>query len=115
MTTLKVVDGDITTDFSFTSDASEYIVQKIKNRLLVFKNEWFLNRELGIPYFQEVFEKQPNFRFIPVLFSNEILKINGISEVTEIEISSYNASRREMSIFFRCTYLDSEIQGVLTV
>ena len=112
--TIKVVDGDIDEFFTIISDP-DYIVQKIKNRLLVFKGEWFLNRTLGLPYFQDILEKQDNLRYIQVLFSNEILKINGITDIVSLEIINYNSSNREIVINFRCIYQGSEINGGIIV
>jgi len=34
----------------FTKSKSEYIAQKIRHTISVFKGEWFMDTELGIPY-----------------------------------------------------------------
>jgi hypothetical protein len=37
-------------------DPAEF-AQRIRCRLRMFKNEWFLNTDEGVPYFDEIFEK----------------------------------------------------------
>jgi hypothetical protein len=55
--------------------------QKIKQALLLFEGEWFLNNSIGMPYFTEILGKDNSLSRIETLY---IRAIQSIPEVTEI-------------------------------
>jgi hypothetical protein len=103
---------DDTLNLTFT-DENSYILQKIKNRLLFVKNEWFLNRSLGLPYFTVILEKGVDFNFIVLLFRQEILNINGITDILEFNVDV--SADRNFNIAFKIFYNGDEVQGEVGV
>lgn len=79
---------------------NEYFVkQKIKQRLLLFKGEWFLDETVGIPYFEDVFVKDVKLSRIEALYIREVQKIEEIEEITAFEINLDNKNRK-LNIYF---------------
>jgi hypothetical protein len=100
--------SDTTLNLTFTEQNS-YILQKIKNRLLFIRNEWFLDRSLGLPYFDVILEKGVDFNFIVLLFRQEILNINGITDIIEFNVEL--TGDRSFNIEFKVLYNSEEVEG----
>ncbi len=95
------------TDFNlrFTENLTEYVSQKIENVLSTFKNEWFLDRDIGIPYYDRVLIKNADLNDINNIF---LIAITGIAEVQEvIEFSTdYDGSERKYTVSFKVLAVD---------
>lgn len=65
--------------------------QKVTISLQTFKSEWFLDDSIGIPYFQTILGKKIQKEQIDTIFSNEILKVDGVAKI--ISFSSSLESR----------------------
>lgn len=83
-------------DLQLTTD-EENIAQGIECRLKFFSGEWFLNRNLGIPYFQSVLKKNPNLNAVNAIFRNAILSAPGVEEITTYT-AEYDNNTRTYSI-----------------
>lgn len=70
------------------------LAQAIKIRLLFFKAEWFLDQEVGIPYFQDIFVKNPNLDQIEALFRQEIADTPGVVAVHDVDVELDRENRR---------------------
>ena len=46
---LAIIDFDL----QLTTD-QQAIAQRVKQSLLLFKGEWFLDRDLGVPYYEDI-------------------------------------------------------------
>lgn len=92
------VEGDLQLDAgqivllenSETIPNPEAVMQEIRQKLHFFKSEWFLDKREGIPYFEEVFKKNPDKDILRTIFREVILGTNGIEslEVLDIVIGS---------------------------
>lgn len=84
--TLGVIDGDLTLDkngnMQVVTDL-EGLRQKIIQKLTLFKGEWFLDVEAGLPYFQDVLIKGVDVGLVSTLINTEILDEPEVLEVTE--------------------------------
>lgn len=60
---------------------SLYVANKLRIRLKTFRGEWFLNTNVGLPYFEEIFKKNPNLDLISDLYIQEILGTTGVSQI----------------------------------
>ena len=65
---------------------TDSIAQTVKIRLKWFLEEWRLGPTFGFPYFQEVFVKNPNLTKIKFLLREQIMEVEGVTNVTETEI-----------------------------
>ena len=75
-------DGDI--DVSAIGDISltESVRQAVLIRLRWIYDEWRLGPELGFPWFEEVFVKNPNTVKIRSLIRDEIMQVEGVTRST---------------------------------
>lgn len=99
--------GDL--DISEFGDISltDSTCQAVKIRLLWIQGEWKLGPELGFPYFEELFIKNPNIDNLRQLIRLEIVSVEGVedAEVTDIE---YSSSKRTAKIFFTFTVAEEK-------
>jgi hypothetical protein len=84
---------DDSNQLRMTKTPSEDLACRIESRLKTFKGEWFLDRELGIPYYGEVLKKNPDVTKIRGLLLAELVKVSGIAEVLRFEVEFIRASR----------------------
>lgn len=76
------------------------IQQHLTQRLKTFMNEWFLNYNIGIPYFEQILIKNPNYVIIDSVFKKEILETPGVIELLEFDLD-LNTSTRLLSLTFK--------------
>jgi hypothetical protein len=77
---------------------SIYVANKIRIALRTFHNEWFLNINAGLPYYEDILIKNPNLDFVSDLYQSEILSISEVDSLDEFTLS-LNATR-QLDIFF---------------
>lgn len=69
------------------------IAQTIKQRLRLFQGEWFLAEADGVPYFDEIFVKNPKLVVIDDLLKNVILSVNGVVELLRFDLVLQGGTR----------------------
>jgi hypothetical protein len=79
---LQIVTGD------------DAIVQHLTIRFQFFLGEWFLNQKVGIPYWTEVFIKDPNLTAIRSFYRETILTTPGIASLSVLELGFDGLTRR---------------------
>lgn len=94
---LAVENGEIVL---VTSD--EAIEQHLRIRLRQFLGEWFLDTREGVPYFRDVFVKNPNPAVLKSIFRQTIENTPGVSSVDEVKID-LNRATRSAALTFRAT------------
>jgi len=78
------------------------IAQKIRERLLLLRGEWFVNETIGIPYFQGILgAKTTPFPFRK-FFIDAIKSVNGVTDVPSFSMNIDGTSRK-LLISFECT------------
>lgn len=82
---LVLVDGDLVLGAD--------VAQAVKIRLLFVRGEWFLNRLQGVPYFEQIFVKNPNLSHVSAIFRKTILDTPGVNELTSFSFDFDNATR----------------------
>ena len=94
--------GDIdTTDGKMSIvRGDDALVQHLKIRYRFVRGEWELDTRIGIPYFQQIFVKNPDLAAIRSTFRRATVTTPGISSVAEFELS-IDARTRRLSIFAR--------------
>lgn len=73
-------------DLAFTDTVSLYVSQKLRIKLSFFLAEWYLNKTIGLPYFDQIFIKNPDINFIEDLFKVKILEIPEVKELTSLTL-----------------------------
>lgn len=114
------------TDFGLNEDGDEYadatglamtgdldgIRQQVTLRLGFFKGEWFLDEEAGLAWYEEILVKNPNLIRIRDIFRTAILSVNGISDVTYLDVRFTGA--RTVTVEFRATTDLGELGVILS-
>jgi len=100
MKNLKLVNKDLSLDSGNNLALIEFpesVAQAIETRLRTFLGEWFLDEELGIPFFGEVLVKTNDKSKIDAIFLNEILKIEDVEKIEQFE-SEIDRETREYNV-----------------
>lgn len=94
-------------DLVFTSDTdfTETMKQRIRAVMLTFLGEWFLDDkndpQVGIPYFQSLFEKKlPTLDLADTIFRTALLDIEGVVAVDSLAFD-YDGVTRVLEVTFR--------------
>ena len=85
-------------DLRLTTD-TEIVEQRIRQALLTFRGEWFLNVELGIPYYENILGEKNSLPAIKAIFVDSIKKVEGAKELTKFEIK-FDDNNRALAINF---------------
>jgi len=96
---LLTLDGDLRINETGDIELTDSIRQAIRIRLLWFFSEWRFEPEWGIPYFEQVFIKNPNLLRIRSIIRAEILAVDGVDSVRSIDIS-VDTVKRNAAISF---------------
>lgn len=91
---LALVDGDLQ-----LVSGVEAIRQDAQLRLRFIRGEWFLDPTVGVPYFQDVFVKNPDLARIRAVLIDELRRTPGIVEVPELTVTLDSATRRLTGTF----------------
>jgi len=90
-------DGDLDINDWGDITLTESIRQAVRIRLLWFFQEWRFAPDKGVPYFEEVFVKNPNIMRIRRIVRNEALSVREVRDVTNVHID-INANTRDCRI-----------------
>ena len=91
---LVIVNGDL-----MLVDGIDLIRQRIKQRLLTVKGEWFLDTTIGLPYFAELSQKGITESRTRSLFTAQIEGTEGVNKVTALDIQ-FDSRTREAVLYF---------------
>jgi hypothetical protein len=80
-------------------DGDEATIQRIRQKFLLWKGEWFLNTDAGIPWLQVLGEK-PEPSFLSSLFRSVVSEDPGVDEILDFNFS-YAGSSRKLRITWR--------------
>jgi len=96
---LLTPDGDLRIDEWGDIALTESVRQAVRIRLLWFFQEWRFAPDFGVPYFEEVFVKNPNITRIRAIIRREVLSVRDVTDVKNIEID-VNSQTRHARITF---------------
>jgi len=82
--------------------------QRITHRLQTFKGECFLDREIGVPYYEEILKKNPDLGRIRSLLSSVISTVEGVDKILSLDLS-FDRKTRMLSVTFRVLGKDGTI------
>ena len=107
-------DGDIAITESADIKVNYSIRQQVKILLLWFFEEWRFAPELGMPYFEEVFVKNPNTALIARIVRSEVLKADGVTEVRRVNVTA-DGKTRNAAIDFAFLTSEGEYREELSI
>ena len=80
----------------------EEIQQLVQQRLLSFRGDWFLDLQLGMPYFQEILRKETTLSGVELAYLDTISRVPGILSIDTFELIP-DAANRIANIKFTAT------------
>src|SRR5574344_76277 len=86
----------------------DLLCQRIKHRLQTFRGECFLDRNIGVPYFEEVLKKNPDLSGIRSLLASIIASVEGVKKVLSLEVL-FDKAARHLSVEFSAEGKDGTI------
>lgn len=86
-------------NFSIITDQKECIKQRIIIRIRSFTNDWFANLDDGLPYFRDIFVKNPDRAVILGLYRGIILGVPGVTGIDDLDYN-LDTSLRSMALSF---------------
>lgn len=118
MKTLKLQDGDLVLvngEFQVV-EGDEELAQAVRIELSTYKNEWFLDAQMGVDYYGKVLVKQPNEEEIRTELVQAILREPRMRSVDTLNIL-IDRRQRKLSVSFQATARDGStlvMEEVLT-
>lgn len=106
-------DGDIYIEknkFKLVDRKSE-VRQRLLQNLRTFFGEWFLDKSLGLPYHQVIFEKGTPTSVMESVFIDEILKTKDVTNLLKFAPLEMEPATRELTVDFEV----ATIFGTVTV
>lgn len=103
---LSIVGGDLV----LGSD----VAQDIAIRLKFFRGDWFLNLGIGIPYFEDVFVKDPRIAQLTSIYREAIATTPGVLQVLECALE-LNKQTRELAVTWKAESVEGVIEGTVEV
>lgn len=68
-------------DLDITRTKSETLAQRLTIKLLTFRDEWFLDTNEGIPYYQSIFGKNRAKESIDTIFKKAVLEDDDVFSI----------------------------------
>lgn len=106
------VDGELVIDsdaqFSTGLDA---VVQGCRLRLQLFRGEWFLNLDEGVPYYQDILGQKYNEQNVRAAFRNALVSVPNVDSIIRLELD-FNRGTRVLTVTWqvRTAFGDSEAE-----
>jgi len=103
-------DGDILiqNDSLVLVEGDDAIVQHLTIRFRFFLGEWFLDSRLGIPYFSEIFVKNPDLSRVRGIFRQVVLTTPSIDSLIEFGLQ-FESAIRKLTVSFRARKTDGGV------
>lgn len=98
-------DLDVSQGLRLTTDLQTYVAQRLFDNLSFFLNEWFLNLNEGIPYFERVIGAKPDLALIDTLYRRAILATPGVGSIKNLKLD-FDRATRALSVRFEATLID---------
>ena len=100
-------DIDLSTEALELVDGTDAIAQHLLIRLRFVKGEYFLDTRLGVPYFEDIFIKNPNLVVVRALFRETILETPGVLSIERFDMD-FDTANRKLRVDFTCSVTTQE-------
>lgn len=95
MISRELIDNDIHVDKGRVAitDGGLQVGQSVQSRLRLFRGEWFLDIQAGLPWYQQVLGTR-NMSRAEHLIKREILQTPGVTKLTRFDVTLDRRTRR---------------------
>lgn len=101
-------DLDVSQGLRFTTSLAQYTAQRLFDNLSFFLNEWFLNLNEGIPYFEQIIGQKPDLALIDTLYRRAILATPGVGSISNLKLD-FDRATRALAIRFEAQLTDGTL------
>jgi len=82
------------------NNSDEEIRQRLLQNLRFFLSEWFLDKTVGLPYFQAVFVKGTPPEIVEAAFKDAIIGTDGVDFLSRFDPLDLNSATRSLTVSF---------------
>ena len=100
---LDLTSGDLV--FVTGADA---VAQHLKLRLRFIRGEWFLDVRVGIPYYSQIFIKNPNLAAIETIYRRAIRETPGVDTLDRFDFE-FDSATRQLEVSFSAKLLGETV------
>ena len=100
---LDIVAGDLV-----LISGHDDVVQHIKQRLLAFRGEWFLDLGEGLPWLTEILGKPVDIALVEALFKERIQGSPGVDELLAFALNPVDEIERALRVDFTVRMVSGE-------
>lgn len=100
---IKIIDGKL----SLTSNTVLEVSQRLRVRLKTYRQEWYGNTSVGVPYLDNILVKNINKEAVDGLFKALIIETEGVLSL-DFFSSEYSERYRTYSATFKCRVINNE-------
>lgn len=97
-----------------TQESRVVVAQRLKITLSTFLGEWFLDQDIGVPYFQRIFGKQRSQNAVDAIFQQQILDSVGVVQILSYD-SVMSDGLRTLSFTFQVLTTEGAVTDDITV
>jgi hypothetical protein len=73
---------------------ADAVAQHLRIRLRFYLGEWFLDTRVGIPFYTQIFVKNPNLAAINTVFRRAIVSTPGVEILERLDLALDSATRQ---------------------
>jgi len=96
-----------TTDIQLTETAVESLAQRLRIKLKIFTNTYFMDMDFGIPYYEQVFVKGTTKKLLDAIFKRAIYDTPDVNSVVNYR-SQFDRQNRIYQPQFTVTSSDGQ-------
>ena len=106
--------GDVLLNESGDIQFTDSVKQAIDIRLKWFSKEWKLGPDFGIPYYEEVFVKNPSTMLIEEKMRDAIMDVDEIEDIISFNMSLDKALRK-LTVTYVVSVSENQIEGSVNI
>lgn len=107
-------DEDLYLSASGDVEFTDSVIQAIKIRLKWFEGEWRINPDYGMPYYDDVFVKNPSVALLESRIRKEILTVDEVVSVDSVSVG-IDSETRKATVKFTATTTDGTKSGEVSL
>lgn len=109
---LKTVSGELVFSAGILqlTSGQDAIRQAAECRLRTFRNEWFLDGSIGVPWFERIFGRKAAAAPVRSVLREELMAIPGVVEVPILDVA-FDPADRSLAISFVLQTAAGEVAG----
>lgn len=107
---IDIVDGQLVLVGNQFGSQGREIEEHIEQRLRTVLGEHFLDKTIGLPWFDDIFTKNPNIPVVEATVINEILNTPGVIRILEFNTDFNKGIRQLFFPLLKIQYTDDVIE-----